>query len=541
LKTATHPARELSAQERAIVSSLLLQTVEAASWINARTFRAKEHSVLVHIDRLEEHGFILRDREAYWPSLTGLAQLDEPVAASILDGCARLLPVLRAWYIDHQTKPLLVVAAAHEARLSTQATLQALRFLLESPGWSAGRSSEWLDDSAPAVCVDEGILRLPGLPERLTQLVDWQRKRLAGNTYPYGNDVSGVSEADRLPTEIQGLSTNGTTSCSEIVTSQLQTGNNMARVFFSYSHDDEQYRDQLEKHLAALKHQGLIDSWHDRRILAGSSFDKEIDEQLERADVILLLVSASFIDSRYCYGIEMRRALERHTQGLAQVIPVIVRPCDWQSTPLQGLLAVPRDGKAITTWANFDEAYADVARQVRAVVEKRTNVLAETAGLGETTVQVHPPTRALPRSSNLRLRKAFTDADKDKFLHQSFDFLAQFFEGSLQELQQRHADIECRYRRVDANTFTATIFRGGEKQGECAVVLGGAFRDGGITYSNDATSRGNSFNESLSVGHDDQTMFLKPMGMSFRGTREDKLSGEQAAEYYWEMLIASLQ
>lgn len=315
----------------------------------------------------------------------------------------------------------------------------------------------------------------------------------------------------------------------------------MARVFFSYSHDDEQYRDQLEKHLAALKHQGLIESWHDRRILAGSDFDNEIDAQLERADVILLLVSASFIDSRYCYGIEMRRALERHNQGLAQVIPVIVRPCDWQSTPLRGLLAAPRDGKAITTWANFDEAYADVARQVRAVVEKRTNVLAETVGLVEPVVQAHPPTRALPRSSNLRLRKEFTDADKDMFLHKSFDFLAQFFEGSLQELQQRHADIECRYRRVDANTFTATVFRGGKKEAECSIVLGGAFRDGGITYSNNATSRGNSFNESLSVGHDDQTLFLKPMGMSFRGTREDKLSDEQAAEYYWEMLIASLQ
>ena len=85
----------------------------------------------------------------------------------------------------------------------------------------------------------------------------------------------------------------------------------------------------------------------------------------------------------------MRRALERHNQGLAQVIPVIVRPCDWQSTPLRGLLAAPRDGKAITTWANFDEAYADVARQVRAVVEKRTNTLAETVGLVEPVVQAH--------------------------------------------------------------------------------------------------------------------------------------------------------
>src|SRR4051812_26495644 len=113
----------------------------------------------------------------------------------------------------------------------------------------------------------------------------------------------------------------------------------MPRLFFSYAHEDEQYRDQLEKHLASLRHEGLIDAWHDRRILAGAQFGAEIDAQLEKADVILLLVSASFLASSYCYGIEMKRALERNADGSATVIPVIVRPCDWQKSPLGGLLA----------------------------------------------------------------------------------------------------------------------------------------------------------------------------------------------------------
>jgi hypothetical protein len=144
----------------------------------------------------------------------------------------------------------------------------------------------------------------------------------------------------------------------------------MASVFFSYSHEDELYRDQLEKHLATLKRQGLIDAWHDRRILAGTDFAQEIDAKLEQANVVLLLVSASFLASDYCYGVEMKRALERHDAGEARVIPVIVRSCDWHSAPFGQLLAAPRDGKAITTWSNLDEAYADVARQVREVVER---------------------------------------------------------------------------------------------------------------------------------------------------------------------------
>ena len=317
----------------------------------------------------------------------------------------------------------------------------------------------------------------------------------------------------------------------------------MAKIFFSYSHDDEQYRDQLEKHLASLKHEGLIDSWHDRRILAGAEVDQEIDQQLELANVILLLVSASFLASRYCYGIEMRRAMERHTAGEATVIPVIVRPCHWQSSPFGSLLAVPRDGKPITIWTNFDEAYTDVAQQVRRVVERGSSHKVSPARRSDSAREqvAAPAARRRPRSSNMRLLKDFTEAEKDNFLHEAFEFIAEFFDGSLQELQSRHPDIECRFRRIDANTFTATIYRGGKRQAECAINLGGGFRERGITYSMNAASRGSSFNEQLSVHHDDQVLFLKPLGMSFHGATDTKLSVEQAAEHFWGMLISSLQ
>lgn len=144
----------------------------------------------------------------------------------------------------------------------------------------------------------------------------------------------------------------------------------MPNVFFSYSHKDEIHRDQLEKHLASLKNQGLIDSWHDRRLAPGTDFSASIDTHLADADVVLLLVSSDFLASSYCFGVEMKRALERGAAGECVVIPVIVRPCDWMHPPLSDLLAVPRDGKAITMWPNYDEAMKDVTLQIRRAVTK---------------------------------------------------------------------------------------------------------------------------------------------------------------------------
>src|SRR5438270_622311 len=116
----------------------------------------------------------------------------------------------------------------------------------------------------------------------------------------------------------------------------------MLTVFFSYSHRDEDLRNELEVHLSALKRQDIIQAWHDRRIGSGNDFELTISEHLEASDIILLLVSPYFIASDYCYEIEMRRALQRHNAGEARVIPVILQPCDWQHLPFGKLLAVPK-------------------------------------------------------------------------------------------------------------------------------------------------------------------------------------------------------
>ena len=140
-------------------------------------------------------------------------------------------------------------------------------------------------------------------------------------------------------------------------------------IFFSYSHQDEELRNELEKHLSLLRRQGVIDLWSDHRIGPGKEIGGEIDLHLESSDIILLLVSPDFLNSDYCYDIEMRRAMKRHERGEARVIPVILRPCDWRSAPFGRLKALPNDDKPVTKHQTLDDAFLDITTAIREIKE----------------------------------------------------------------------------------------------------------------------------------------------------------------------------
>src|SRR5512135_3006988 len=171
-------------------------------------------------------------------------------------------------------------------------------------------------------------------------------------------------------------------------------------LFYSYSHKDEALRDELETHLTLLRRQGVVHGWHDRRITAGTEWEGQIDQHLEAADVILLLVSADFLASDYCYDKEMKRALERHGAGTARVIPVILRPCDWHTAPFWKLQALPKDGKPVTTWTNRDEAFTDIARGIREAVASLATGAQDPPTPAHSVPVVTPPSAARPWSGD---------------------------------------------------------------------------------------------------------------------------------------------
>ncbi len=164
-------------------------------------------------------------------------------------------------------------------------------------------------------------------------------------------------------------------------------------VFVSYSHKDDELRAQLETSLVMLRRRGVVRQWSDRRISPGQEWDRQIDEHLESADIILLLISPDFLASNYCYDIEVTRAMQRHEAREARVIPVILRfTDDWQSAPFGKIQALPKDAEPVKGWADRDLAFADVAGGIRRAVE-------ELLATREKPVEPHDePEEASPRS-----------------------------------------------------------------------------------------------------------------------------------------------
>jgi hypothetical protein len=142
-------------------------------------------------------------------------------------------------------------------------------------------------------------------------------------------------------------------------------------VFISYCHADERFRKELEAHLAPLTRQGHVTTWHDRDILPGDTWATRINHAINKCGVILLLVSADLVHSDYCWGVEMKRGLERHDSGDAVVVPIFIRRCDWAGAPFSHIQGLPKDAKPVDDWPKRDHAWTDVAKGIRGLVSAR--------------------------------------------------------------------------------------------------------------------------------------------------------------------------
>lgn len=148
------------------------------------------------------------------------------------------------------------------------------------------------------------------------------------------------------------------------------SGTAPTHVFYSYSRCDEPLMAELDEQLSGMRSEGRIKTFWDRNIGPGREWHSEITEELQEADVVLLLVSDDFQASRYCQQVELPAAIEMHNQGLVRAVPIILRPCEWQGTQLGRLQAIPRNGRPVTEWADRSEAWAEVMQGVLTAINE---------------------------------------------------------------------------------------------------------------------------------------------------------------------------
>jgi hypothetical protein len=141
-------------------------------------------------------------------------------------------------------------------------------------------------------------------------------------------------------------------------------------IFYSYSNDDEDHLQALINHLSLLRSEGKISEWYSKKILPGDDWNESISRQLDLAQIFLLLISPSFMASKYIWDKELKRALERQRSGESLIVPVILTSCDWRTSPFGRFQALPTNGRPVTRWRNHNDAWADVAKGIRAMVDR---------------------------------------------------------------------------------------------------------------------------------------------------------------------------
>lgn len=141
------------------------------------------------------------------------------------------------------------------------------------------------------------------------------------------------------------------------------------KVFISYSHKDKILKEKLIVHMNSLIRQKYVCLWYDNMIMPGQEIDAEVMDALRNSQIILLLLSADYLASEYCYTVEMNEALKLRQAGTMEIIPVLLRPTDLKGTPIDNLMSLPEDRKAITLFENEDAALKNVVDGIRKIVE----------------------------------------------------------------------------------------------------------------------------------------------------------------------------
>jgi hypothetical protein len=296
--------------------------------------------------------------------------------------------------------------------------------------------------------------------------------------------------------------------------------------FISYSHADEKALERLHKHLAMLTRDEVLNAWSDHQIRAGDKLAAKVDVSLEGSQLFIALLSPDYLASNYCYEKEFQHAQQLAAAGKIKIIPVILEPCDWLASPFREYMALPKDGKPISEWANQNNAYLDVVTGLRLAIED----------MGDPPQRAAEPNRRGQPVRRPRIKQDFDAIQRGEFADQAFDEIRQYFQDSCRELNDiGDGNLKAKFERMDDTAFTCTVVNRGRRGGSEAHITvrnnKGRNHVGDISYVFDRYADSGASNGFIRVDADDYNMFLAVD--TFHARDDSKYSFGQAAEMLW--------
>lgn len=296
--------------------------------------------------------------------------------------------------------------------------------------------------------------------------------------------------------------------------------------FISYSHADSKHLERLHKHMAQLLRDEVFETWTDHAIVAGSNLDAEVFFALRSSQVFIALVSPDYLASNYCYEKEFEAAQTLEAEGKLHIVPVIVEPCDWLSSPFKTRMALPKDGKPIPEWTNENVAYLNVIQGLRAVATSTHK-----------NASSPPAVRGAPEVAGrrLKIKQEFDTIQKRDFADAAFRVICEYFKASCEELNEAE-DLRARFENMTDNSFTCTVVNRGFKGGRDAHITvhnskGSRHHFGDINYSWQSHGEPNTSNGHVQVDADEYNMFLSLN--DFMSNEKKRYDAKQVADALW--------
>ena len=301
----------------------------------------------------------------------------------------------------------------------------------------------------------------------------------------------------------------------------------VVEAFISYSHADEKALERIHKHLAMLKRDNTINAWTDHQILPGDKVGENISANLNKSSLFIAVVSPDYLASNYCYEKEFQQAQQLCSDGKIRIVPVILEPCDWLSSPLADYMALPKDGKAISEWDNPNNAYLDVVNGLRKLILAIQNPFKMVYG----EKQDKPDVVRVPK-----IKRDFDAIQRAEFADQTFGSTAKYFQQSCVELTEvGEGLLKAKFERMDDTAFTCTIVnRNIRAGGEAHITVRrskGRGHKGDLYYVFEPYADSGKPNGWISVETDNYNMYLTLNNFQDQGNR--KFVAEQLAEVLW--------
>ena len=303
------------------------------------------------------------------------------------------------------------------------------------------------------------------------------------------------------------------------------------KAFISYSHKDNDYLEKLKVHLAQVTREGLITEWTDKEITVGENLDASISSALSSSQLFISLVSPDYIASNYCYEKEFSTALKLQGERKIIIIPIIVEPCEWKSTPLGSIKSLPYDGKPVSEWTNANNAFVQVVLEIRKLLSQHRN---------NTNPSIDDKSHPIVPTRNYKAEKTFTEVDKLDFKEKSFEAIKNYFKLAIAEFNDLE-NLQARFLTEEKTVFSCLISNKGNLKDAyitISLTISERFSYGDMKYSFTQNVPQNSINldNLFSIGHDDYNLYWESRS-GFQSRSNEQLTDKQIAEKIWDEFI----